>query len=68
MACEWTTKHCKNTLTLFNILAGGYLIANGVLNFIWGTDMQFKKSLLSIYYMYTTLTKIIRHYHNCYRI
>ncbi len=51
MACEWTTKHCKNTLRLFNILAGGYLIANGVLNFIWGEGLKFQKILLSVYYM-----------------
>ncbi len=55
MACEWTTQHCKNTLKLFNILAGGYLVANGILNFIWGEKMNFTKALLSIYYMYNRL-------------
>ena len=55
MSCEWNSQRCFKLLRIFNILVGAYLIANGVLRFILMTSIDFKKSLLSIYYMYILL-------------
>jgi hypothetical protein len=51
--CEWGTKQCLNTVKAMNIISALYLIALGVLRFIFNSQLiNFLQFLLSAYYMY----------------
>lgn len=51
--CEWKSNNCETLIRIFNFISGLYLIALGVLRFIFNSQISgFQAFLLSIYYMY----------------
>ena len=50
--CEWKSTHCENLIKIFNFLIGLFLVALGVLRFIFSSQLNnFQDFLLSAYYM-----------------
>ena len=51
--CEWGNKQCEIFIRILNTIAGAYLIALGILRFIFNAQLtNFLSFLLSVYYMY----------------
>ena len=51
--CEWTSQRCGNLVKISNIISGLFLIALGILRFIYNSQLtNFLQFLLSAYYMY----------------